>query len=583
MENTVHSITIRGEVASSGIARGSAFICACAEHEAAPRRRIREEEIPAEMEKFDAAVEKAHAVLVDLQKRLNQSVGAREAAIFEAHIALLHDPLLREEISVICREKALNVESALEEAVDKIGDSFARMQDPCFRERAADVRDIGKRLGDILRHGESPEAASFPPGSIIITHEVLPSILGELDRKRIRALVVEEGGQTAHATILARAAGIPLLIHVSGATRKIQMKDQVLVDGISGKIFVNPSPEILHEYGKVEADLRARHTALEGLRNLPALTRDGVLIKLYANIGKTADAELAARINAEGAGLYRTEFVFLQHDHFPSEEEQYEIYRSTVGRLKTREAAIRLLDIGSDKILPYLPLPAEANPSLGQRGMRLLLAHPEILHVQLRAILRVSAEYPVSILFPMVNGIEDLRAAKRAIEKAKADLVREGRPFDSAIRLGAMIETPSAAIMTGRLAAEVDYFSIGTNDLVQYLLTSDRTSSAMAFYYEPLHPAVLQMLASIAVKARTGGKAVSICGEMAGNPVYTQLLLGLGFRNFSVSPGELLEIKNIIRSTDLRSAELLATQMLQAPTVREVKNCLELLGRNRTS
>lgn len=564
---------ILGEAASSGVARGKAFVCTCGQRRKVPRRQVREHEIPAEMERLETALAQAASDLMDLQNSVRETIGEKEAAIFDAHIALLHDPLLKEEIEAVCREKRINIEAALKEAVEKMTSLFVRMEDALFRERAADLSDVGKRVGDILAAG-IPAPAVFPEGSIIITRELLPSIFAQLDRKLIRGLVIEEGGQTAHATILARSAGIPLLIRVPGAVEKIRKGQDVIVDGYSGRIFVNPDAGIKTEYDRFEETLQKRKAALEELVEVPVQTEDGQSVKLCANIGKLADAELASRFNADGAGLYRTEFVFLAHDRLPSEEEQYRIYASAVERLKSRPAAIRLLDIGSDKILPYLPLPPEVNPSLGQRGMRLLRAHPEILYVQLRAILRVSAEHPVSILLPMVNGVEDVIAAREAVDKVKMDLRQTGHAFNPEIRIGAMIETPSAAVLVEQLVREVDYFSIGTNDLVQYLLTTDRGSSAMAAYYEPLHPAVIQTLASIARVAATNEKSVSVCGEMAGNAAYTKLLLGLGFRSFSVSPSEILEIKNVILSTDLKKAEALARKALRSATVKDIKAML---------
>ena len=472
--------------------------------------------------------------------------------------------------------KKINVEAALEEAIDKLTSLFVKMEDPYFRERAADLRDVGKRLHDILGKSSLPIIPIFPDGSVIVTSELLPSIVAHLNDRTISGLILEKGGQTAHATILARAGSIPMLIQVPDATKKILTGDQLIVDGLAGRVFINPTPAILHEYDRLEEDLQAHLTVLKGLIDLPATTQDGIQIKLCANIGKSADAVTAAKLNADGIGLYRTEFVFLVQDHLPSEEEQYAIYRKTVDRLKPREVVIRVLDIGSDKLLPYFSLPLEANPSLGRRGIRLLLAHPEILHTQLRAILRLSATHPVSILFPMVNGVEDMLMAKAAIERAKASLTTEHQTFSPDIPVGAMIETPSAAIMIGRLAQEVDYFSIGTNDLVQYLLTSDRTSSDMASYYEPLHPAILKTLASVVAEAKAKGKSISICGEMAGNPAYTELLLGIGFRSFSVSPGEILAIKNVIRSTDMQQAQHLSRHVLELGTIREVKDYLRV-------
>jgi phosphotransferase system enzyme I (PtsI) len=565
---------ILGEVASSGVARGSALVCACAEHAAGPRRTISETEAQKEMEKFDAAISEVEKDLLDLQKKVQQRVGKKEAEIFEMQILLLHDSSLREEVSTRCLTEKINVEAAVDEAIEKLTSLFVRLKDPYFRERAADLRDVGKRLLDILTKSQSPGIPILSDGSVIVTSELLPSVTAQLDGQKIRGLVVERGGQTAHATILARALGIPLLIHVSDATKIIRTGDRLIIDGLAGRVFINPTPAILREYDRLEADLQAHQTVLKGLIELPAVTRDGVVIKLCANIGKSADAVAAARLNADGIGLYRTEFVFLVQDHFPSEEEQYEIYRTTADRLKPREVVIRVLDIGSDKLLHYFPLPLEANPSLGCRGTRLLLAHPEILRAQLRAILRLSATHPVSILFPMVGGVEDLLAVKAAIESVKTSLALEPQPFNPRVPIGAMIETPSAAILIGRLAQEVDFFSIGTNDLVQYLLTTDRTSNEVASYYEPLHPAVLQVLASLATAAKAKGKSISVCGEMAGNPAYTQLLLGLGFRSLSVSPGEILEIKNAIRSTSLQQAEHLARRLLQLDTIQEIKDCL---------
>ncbi|NUM53432.1 MAG: phosphoenolpyruvate--protein phosphotransferase [Candidatus Hydrogenedentes bacterium] len=573
-KNSQIASMILGEVASSGVARGPALVCACAEHATGPRRVVSETEAQKEMEKLDAAISEVEMELLDLQKKVQQRVGKEEAAIFEAQILLLHDPSLREEISTRCLIGKINIETAVDEAIEKMASLFIQIEDRYFRERAADVRDVGKRLLDNLTKSQSPGIPTLSGGSVIVTSELLPSVTAQLDSQKIRGLVVEKGGQTAHATILARALGIPLLIHVSDATKLIRTGDRLIIDGLAGRVFINPTSAILREYDQLEADLQAHKTDLQGLIKLPTVTRDGVAIKLCANIGKSADAAAAATLNADGIGLYRTEFAFFVQDHLPSEEEQYEIYRSTADRLKPREVVIRVLDIGSDKLLQYFPLPLEANPSLGCRGIRLLLAYPEILRTQLRAIFRLSATHPVSILFPMVGGMEELLAVKAAIESVKASLAVEHQPFNPRVSIGAMIETPSAAILILRLAQEVDFLSIGTNDLVQYLLTADRTSSEVASYYEPLHPAVLQVLASLATAAKAKCKSISVCGEMAGNPAYTKLLLGLGFRSLSVSPSEILEIKNTIRSTHLQQAEDFVRRILQLDTIQEIKQYL---------
>lgn len=559
---------ILGEVASAGIARGRAFVCACGEHMAVPRRTISECEIQREMERFDAAVFEAEKALIKLQTEVRQQSGQHEADIFRVHVSLLHDSTLREEVRTRCLSEKINVEAALGGALDKLTSAFTQLENLNMRERSADLRDVGERLLDILAGRRRENVSDLPEGSIIVTSELWPSMLAG---KAIRGVVLEKGTQTAHVTIMIRALGIPLLIHVRDATKRIKTNDELIVDGLAGRVFANPSAAILQEYDKLQAGFKAHQRALRGVIDQPAVTRDGVAIKLRGNVGKVADATAIASLKADGVGLYRTEFVFLVQDHFPSEQEQYEMYRATAERIKPHQVVIRVLDVGSDKLLPYFPLPAEANPSLGNRGIRLLLKHPDILRTQLRAILRLSATHAVSILIPMVGDLEELEATMAIIEGVKTQLEAEGCAFNRRIAVGAMLETPSAVILTPRIAQRVDFLSIGTNDLVQYLLAADRTSSEIASYYEPLHPAVLQVLASLASAAHTAHKEISICGEMAGNPVYTSLLLGLGYRSLSVSASEFLEVKDAIRSTNIHQAEVLARRILNMSIVREIR------------
>lgn len=563
-----------GVAASSGIARGPAFLCPCGQHVAVSRRSVDESELPEEMERLEAAVRDAEQDLLALQKDAGQKLGKNEAAIFEVQILLLHDATLRNEITVRCLKEKINVEAALAEALQKLTALFAQLEDPYFRERAADLRDVGQRVLDILLKGRQNAVPGLPEGSIVVTGELLPSLTAQLNRKAILGLVAEGGGLTAHAVILARSLGIPTLINVPNASTRIRNGDWLVADGLAGRVFINPPKPVLREYDRLEADFQAHQNALKELIDLPAVTRDGVKIKVAANIGKSADAAAAVLFNAEGIGLYRTEFVFLVQDHFPSEEEQYQIYRAAAEQVKPGTVVIRALDVGSDKLLPYFPLPQEANPSLGFRGTRLLLAHPEIMRTQLRAILRLSATHPVSVLFPMIGGVEEIIEARRVVESIKSEFRSGCQAFNAQIRVGAMIETPAAAITARRIAREADFLSVGTNDLVQYLLISDRTSLTMAAYYEPLHPAVLHVLKSVVEIAKAEAKDISICGEMAGNPAYIELLLGLGVRSVSVSPGEILAIKKVIRSLSLESAESMTKQVLDLGTVQEIKSCI---------
>ncbi len=572
--NPTTEFILTGEVASGGVAKGTALVGASGPKTQLPRRRLAQYEALAEVEKLDAAIAVADEQLHEVQDHVRTELGDADAEIFEAQILLLHDPVLREEVTALCLRERINVEAALEKALASLEAAFLRIADPYFRERGADLRDVGHRLMDALTGEDKVPSLPFPEDSIIVASELFPTVVAQLDSGLVRAIIVERGGQTAHATILARAKGIPLLINVAEATAKIQNGEPVIVDGVAGRAYVNPSAAICAEYAQLEAGLQARQSSLCALIDLPAETSDGTPVELRANIGKSADAAAAAQLNADGVGLYRTEFAFQVHDHFPTEQEQANLYLAAAQCIEPKPMVIRVLDIGSDKLLPYFPLPVEANPSLGCRGTRLLLAFPEILEVQLRAILRVSATHPVSVLFPMVCGIEDMRSAKVALERAKDALSAEEVDFDSSIQVGAMIETPSAAILLPKLAKEADFFCVGTNDLVQYLLATDRTSQAGGSYYEPLHPAVLYRLDSIAKEAAASGVRASICGEMAGNPAFTRLLLGLGFRSFSVNPGELLEVKNAIRNTDLQEAKAMTQELLELGTVQEIRDHL---------
>jgi phosphoenolpyruvate-protein phosphotransferase len=573
---------ILGIPASSGLAQGPAFLCRCDDTIDVPRRSVEEAELPLEMERFEAAIQATENELATLERQIRHRSSGPEAAIFSAQAEMLRDPMIREEVTQRTLRGKINIEAAVSDAAEKLVATFSQIDDPVFRERATDVRDIARRvLGHLLQRADNP-AERLPPGSIIVARELLPSLAATLDQSRVSGMVVEQGAATAHAVILARSMGIPTVIHAEGIATKVRMGDQLIVDGLSGRIFINPSAAIRQEYEQLRADLDVRREALNELSDLPAVTTDGVTIKLSANIGKVADAVVAAACGADGIGLYRTEFAFFAHPQFPSEEQQFQVYRSAAEQV-TGRVVLRILDVGSDKLLPYFPLPTETNPSLGRRGTRLLLGHPGILRTQLRAMLRLSATRAVSLLFPMIGGVEEFRAARAAVEEAKALLQAEGVAFDPTVPVGAMIETPAATVTARWIAREADFLSIGSNDLVQYLLTTDRTSMAMAAYYEPLHPAVIQSLKSILEAGAKEGKPVSLCGEIAGNPAYTALLVGLGVRCFSVASGELLEIKRRVRSISLAEAGQLAARALAAGTIAEVKACLgtvDILGKD---
>jgi len=569
---------IKGLAVSAGIARGTAVVVSDEAHLAVPRRAITEAEVEVELAKFAAALGVAEQTLAALQKEVLERIGKREADIFEAQKLMLRDPSFVSEVSSRCSSERINVEAALADVIERFVRMFEEIDDDYVRHRAGDVLDVGRRVLGILLKQTLPGPWIFPEGKILVASELLASTTARLDLKTIRAVVTERGGKTSHASILTRSLGIPAVIAAKDATKRIRTGDALIVDGLAGTVFVNPKGPVLKEYTKLEGEFRAYQNALKDFVDLPAITQDGVTVRLCANIGKLADAEAAFLCRAEGIGLYRTEFGFLIRDQCPTPDEQFQIYETVAARMHPREVVIRLLDVGGDKTLPYFPLAQEANPSLGLRGTRLLLKHQELLKSQLGAILRVSANHPVAVLFPAITSLEEVLESKKVFEQVKAALKLEGQPFNLNIRVGAMIEIPSAAMMAKQIAHEVDFLSIGTNDLIQYLLAADRASPEMTAYYEPLHPAVLQTLKWVIAAAHTEGKDVAICGEMAGNMAYTELLLGMGARSFSVTPGEILEIKRVVRSLSVHNAEPLAAKALGMGTVQEIKHCLNKMG-----
>ena len=412
----------------------------------------------------------------------------------------------------------------------------------------------------------------MPEGSVVVADELLPSVTARLEVGQIRAFVSEHGGRFSHASIMARSQGIPAVTGVPGAARSVKTGDRLIVDGIAGALFVNPSDAVEREYERLEREIRADKDRLRETVDLPAVTLDGTTIGLMANAGKFADTEAALLYNADGIGLYRTEFAYAIRDEFPTEDEQFEFLERAAGRLHPRRVVLRLLDIGADKQLPYFPLPPSRNPSLAERGIRLLLKHPELLRRQLRAFLRVSASHPISILIPMVTGIDDVRRTRAIFHEVQSELRAAGVPFDPQVPIGAMVEIPSAVLVARDLAREVDFFSLGTNDLVQYVLAADREDESVASYYQPMHPAVLRLVGSLAEVAGQTGRPLSICGDIAGDPFYTELLLGLGLRTLSVAPGEILGVKHRIRTTDLGEAHAFAQAALELGTPAEIED-----------
>ncbi len=565
---------LRGTGVSAGVAKGTALVIACGYRTAAPRRSIQASEVEAERSRLEAALARAASELRALQNEVRDRLGPSQADIFVAQLLALEDRDLRDQVLHVVQEKRVNVEAAVAEVIERYTRTLDAVPETYLRERAADVRDVGRRVLSSLIEREGPDGPEIPDGSIVVAEELLPSVTARLQLDRVRALVTERGHKYSHSSILARSMGTPAVAGVPEAPVRIKTGDRLIVDGVAGVVFVNPETSVEREYDRLESELRAHMEGLRRLVGLPSVTLDGTTIPLLANINKFADTEAALLYGAEGIGLYRTEFAFSIRPRFPTEDEQYEFLARAAERFHPRKVVFRLLDLGGDKILPYFPLPPSRNPSLAQRGVRLLLRHLDVLKPQLRAFLRVSAEHPASILLPVVAGVEEVRQAREVVRQIQEELTAAGKRFNPDIPVGAMIEIPSAALMARTLAEEVDFLSLGTNDLVQYVLAADREDESVAAYYKPLHPGVLRLIHSVAEAARSAGCELAICGEMAGDPVNTELLLGLGLREFSVAPGEMLEVKNAIRAIRLDDARDMARKALELGSVGEIEALL---------
>jgi phosphotransferase system enzyme I (PtsI) len=565
---------LRGIAVSSGIARGKAIVLACADRAAGTLRRIEASQVEAEIARFEAALDKTEQDLLALKRSVQARIGSRESDIFTAQALLLRDSSIKQKVSAVVREEQVNAEAAVSQVVERYTNAFDSVVDPYLRERAADVRDVGRRVLEALLQEGGAECTEIPDGSIVVAGELLASVTARLELNQVRGFVTERGGKFSHSSILARSMGTPAVAGVAEAVSIIKTGDQIIIDGVSGLVFVNPEPSVQAEYERLDGEFRAYKNGLQRVVSLPSVTTDGTSIVLLANVNKFADAEAAFLYQAEGVGLYRTEFGFLVRSAFPTEDEQYEFLKRAAERLHPKPLTLRLLDIGADKELPYFRLPLSRNPSLSERGVRLLLKHPAVLKTQLRAFLRVSGDHPVGILLPAVGGVEEIRKVKAIIADVMTELSTEGKPFDPHVPVGAMIKIPSAALLADTMADEVDFFCLGTNDLIQYLLAADREDESPVPSYEPLHPAVLQLIRSVTEAADRAGRPLTICREIAGDPQYTDLLLGLGLRRFSVSPGEILGVKCAIRAANLSVAKALARRVLAMRSVAEIRALL---------
>ncbi|HEY6838854.1 MAG TPA: phosphoenolpyruvate--protein phosphotransferase [Geobacteraceae bacterium] len=533
---------------------------------------------PEERKRFQIALEKAKIQTLYMEKRVADILSKEDAAIFHTHLMILEDrAFINRVLDAI--DKDYGTTRAVRETVNYYVNAFNRMEDPYLRERSADMEDIGRRIIDCL-DGHERGRGRLREKRVIVAADILPSDMATLDHEKILGIITEKGDVNSHAAIMARSLGIPAVLGIDGLIKQMALRDEVIIDGTSGHIYINPDERVKVEYERLQRDYSQKQRAWEELRALPAATSDGVKIALRANIGLVSDIRVALANGAEGVGLYRTEFPYMTRKSFPDRFEQCAIYRKILEGFEGLPVNIRTLDIGGDKGLPYFAYPKEDNPFMGWRSIRVSLEREDIFREQLAGVLMASPHGRASLMFPMVSGIEEVRKVKTILAEVKDELTRAGHPFDPCMRLGIMVEIPAAVQTAEILVREVDYFSIGTNDLIQYTLAADRNNPKVKKYYDPYHPAVLHSIQRVADVARRAGKGVSLCGEMAAEPMNAILLIGMGITDFGLSAPYIPVIKEAVRRVTLAEAQELAARALAMETSAEVSVLLLETGKN---
>ena len=543
-----------------------------------PRYRIAPSQIPDEIGRFETALIQTRMQILEMQQRIAESIGAKDAAIFDAHLLVVEDRTLIDEVLRKLETDLCNVEWVFQEVATRYAETLNKIDDPYLRERALDIQDVTKRVIRNLQ-GKAPKTfLALSESHILVAHNLTPSDTASINRANVLGVATDLGSRTSHAAILARSLNIPAVVGLHDITAKLETGQHVLVDGSDGLLIVNPAPETIAHYAELESR-RARVVAqLKELRTTRSTTRDGRHIVLSANIELQEDVEAVAANGAEGIGLYRTEFLYLNRTTLPTEDEQFETYREVAERVRPDPLIIRTFDLGGDKLAPgTVDITDELNPFLGWRAIRLCLEHIDIFKTQLRAILRASAVGNIKVMFPMISGLEELRRAKAVLAECHEELRLSGIPLSEEIEVGAMIEIPSAALCANVLASEVDFFSIGTNDLIQYTLAVDRVNEKIAHLYEPTHPAILRLLRIITEAAHAHHIWVGVCGEMAGDVALVPLLLGLGVDELSAAATLVPRVKRAVQSLAIPECRDLVEETLKLNTASEIlARCLEL-------
>ena len=565
---------ITGIPASPGIVFGKALVLK-EEKIVLDTQKISEDQVEAEVARFYAGREAAVEQLNSIHQRALKSLGEEKAAIFEGHLMILEDEELEEEIIDYLRSNKVNASVAASKIIDQQVEMLSEIDDEYLKERAGDIRDIGNRLIKNILGMHIVDLGDITEESILVAYDLTPSETAQLNLEKVLGFITDIGGRTSHTSIMARSLELPAIVGTNNVTARVNTGDYLILDAVNNRVYVNPTQAEIDELKTLEAKLAEEKAELAKLKDLPAVTLDDHKVDVVANIGTIRDCEGAHRNGAEGVGLYRTEFLFMDRDQLPSEEEQFIAYKEVVEAMDGRLVVLRTMDIGGDKELPYLNLPKEMNPFLGWRAVRIALDRREILHAQLRAVLRASAFGKLAVMFPMIISVEEIRELKSVLETLKAELRAEGKAFDENIQVGVMVETPSAAVNAKFLAKEVDFFSIGTNDLTQYTLAVDRGNELISHLYNPMSPSVLGLIKQVIDASHAEGKWTGMCGELAGDERATLLLLGMGLDEFSMSAISVPRIKKLIRHVNYQEVKALADEALQKPTAAEIEQLIQ--------
>jgi phosphotransferase system enzyme I (PtsI) len=564
---------------SPGIARGTVFVHRTDEDEEPPVRRIPESEIPAEIARFEAALILTRAQILEMQERIAEAIGAKDAGIFDAHLLVVEDRTLIDEVLRTLTKEHTNIEHVFQLVANRYSKTLSEIDDPYLRERALDIHDVARRVLHNLMGKQTRPLSSIDSPHVLVSHNLTPSDTAQLNRQLVLGFATDVGSRTSHTAIMARSMNIPAVVGLHNVSEVIESGQHVLLDGYNGLLILNPNDQTLWEYGELEIKKTQVEEKLTQLRETTSTTIDGRHVVLSANIELPDEVAVVKKNGAEGIGLYRTEFFYINKTELPDEEEQYVNYKRVADEVLPHSVIIRTLDLGGDKFMSALDLPEELNPFLGWRAIRFCLERPEIFKVQLRAILRSSVGGNVRMMYPMISGVDELRRANAVLEECKAELRAEGQPFNEEMEVGAMIEIPSAAITADLLAREVDFFSIGTNDLIQYSIAVDRVNERIAHLYEPTHPAIIRLIKNVVNAGHAHNLWVGICGEMAGEIALTPLLIGLGVDELSTGAALVPRVKRAVQSLDVGFCLKLVDEIDQLESAAEILERCEAVAR----